>query len=124
MEILKKDAVFIWILGLGAFLALACGLLFGVQTALGLCAGCLLGAANWAALRWLGKRLSRQSLAPAAVVFIYVLKMSALFLLMAIALSSLKLHPLGFIVGLSTMVVGILAGSLINNAGSSLEEGE
>lgn len=104
----------LWMLALGAALALA-GLVWGSpRVALGVAIGCIVAVANWRALQWITHRMVDHP-GRGGAALVYVLKLTTLIGVMVLLLYRGRVHALGFAIGLSTMVVGILAGNLLHS---------
>ncbi len=108
------DRVMWWMLGLGTVLGVA-GMLWGShKLVLGVVVGCLVAVANWRALQWITHRMVAQPLQVNSAM-LYVFKFIVLAGVIVLLLYRGRIDALGFALGLSTMVVGILAGNLIHS---------
>lgn len=103
-----------WMLGIGAALSASCMLWGSPKMAKGIGIGCVVAAANWRALGWITQRMIAQPSRSSAAL-LYVFKMIAIVAVIAVLLRGSGIDALGFAMGLSTMVVAILAGNLLHS---------
>lgn len=106
-RILAHIAAFAVLLAAGAFL------LGGARVGLGALVGGAVAVVNWAAWWWLARRIvSATPRQRAATSVLMAFKLGALGVLCWALVVHWGVNPLGFLVGVSAFVLGILAGSL------------
>ncbi|MGD8858656.1 MAG: hypothetical protein PVI30_01500 [Myxococcales bacterium] len=104
-----------WVIaGLGLVTTLGMIPLWGVAAARSTLVGAVLGVANWVALRYIVARVVGGSVQrQAGFMFVLMLKMGALAALCFLLIRAQVVSPLPFLIGLSTLVVGAIGGSLV-----------
>ena len=115
-----------YVVGASALLVLLAFVLGGLEMAIAALVGGLFSVVNWSAMRWVAKRiLVANDKGRAVWGTLLALKMGlSLFVVWAI-LSTGVVNPIGFVIGLSGLVLGILAGTFhtaLTAAGPSAEE--
>jgi len=101
-----------YVVGASALLVLAALALGGMHMAIGALAGGLFSVLNWSAMRWVGTRiLVANDKGRLIWGSLLVLKMSLSLLVVWLILSTGAFDPIGFVIGLSGLVLGILAGT-------------
>jgi hypothetical protein len=104
--ILPHIAVFAAILTAGAMLV------GGPQVALGAAAGGAVAIANWLALRWVAHRIVNGTMGQrAAVTVVLCSKMGVLAVVSWALIVKWGLHPVGFLVGVTALVLGVFSGA-------------
>lgn len=106
------DRIAVYIVVLGALLTGAAFLLAGAPVAIGAAVGGALSLLNWIALRWVGRQLTsgavRQKRAAGVLL---ALKMGVLMVLCWFLVTKLGVDPIGLMVGLTGLVLGVVLGS-------------
>ncbi len=115
-----------YVVGASALLALVALMLGGLDMAIAAVVGGAFSVANWSAMRWVANRiLVANDKGRAVWGTLLALKMGiSLFVVWAI-LSTGVIDPIGFVIGLSGLVLGILAGTFhtaLSASGPSAEE--
>jgi hypothetical protein len=102
----------LYVVGSSVLLSAAAFALGGVVTGFGAIVGGAVGVANWLLVLWVGKRLLVAS-DKGRLVWgtLLALKMFALLGVTWLILSTGRVDPIGFTVGLSGLVLGALAGA-------------
>ncbi len=98
--------VFLW----GAVITLASLLLRDVPIFLGALAGSVLAALNWLGFRWVGVRMAATGNKKRFAVFLAI-KTIAILVAVVLVLGTGRVSPVAFLVGLSSLVLGILTRS-------------
>ncbi len=98
--------VFLW----GAVITLASLLLRDVPIFLGALAGSVLAALNWLGFRWVGVRMAATGSKKRFAVSL-ALKTIAILVAVVLVLGTGRVSPVAFLVGLSSLVLGILTRS-------------
>ena len=100
----------LYVLGASALLTVVAFVTLGLHTGIGAAVGAVLGSLNWMAMRWVGKRLvianDRGRLVWGGLLAV---KMLAMLLVAWAVLATGVVDPIGFTIGLSGLVLGILA---------------
>ena len=98
--------VFLW----GAVITLSSTLLWDIPIFLGALAGSVLAALNWLGFRWVGVRMAATGNKKRFGVFLAI-KTIGILVAVALVMSFGRVSPIAFLVGLSSLVLGILARS-------------
>jgi hypothetical protein len=115
-----------WVIaGLGLVTTVAVYPLWGMAAARSTLVGAVLGLANWIALRYIVGRVVGGSVQrQAGFMFVLVIKMGALAALCFLLIRAQVVSPLPFLLGLSTLVVGAIGGSLVHILNNTPEQSE
>lgn len=101
----------LYVLGASALLTVVTFVALGLTSGFGAAVGGVLGSANWMAMRWVGKKLvvanDRGRLVWGGLLAV---KMLAMLVVAWAVLATGVVDPIGFTIGLSGLVLGILAG--------------
>ncbi|MCS6799201.1 MAG: hypothetical protein NZ898_11860 [Myxococcota bacterium] len=116
------DASTILVALFGALATAAVAVLGGAQPALGALCGALVALVDWVALRALGRMLLEGGAPRRLAIGGLILKVLTLLLVVWVLLAVLRVHPVGFVVGTSGLVLGSLIGSLPALAGTARED--
>ncbi len=102
----------LYVVGASVFLTAVTTAIGGLWMGLGAAVGAALAVANWLAMRWVGHRILVAN-DKGRIVYstLLALKMSALLAITWLILSTGKVDPTGFTIGLSGLVLGVLAGA-------------
>lgn len=112
-----------YVAGASVLLAALALVLGGARMGFGAGVGGALGVANWYAMRWVADRLVRANDRGKAVWgTLLALKMGALLAITWGILSTGKVDPTGFTIGLSGLVLGALGGALHSATSSRASE--
>ncbi len=111
--------------GVATVLAFAVG---GVRVGLGAFVGAGVALANWAFLRWLMHRMADQGTSHRQRwMLLLTAKMIAMMMACWVLITGLGINPMGFVIGLSSLVLGVVVGALVHRTmatdDSSLSEG-
>jgi hypothetical protein len=98
--------VFLW----GAVITLASLFLRDVPIFLGAFAGSVLAALNWLGFRWVGVRMAAAGNKKRFGIFLAI-KTLAILVAVVLVLGTGRVEPVAFLVGLSSLVLGILTRS-------------
>lgn len=113
-----------WIGAAGAVLSGFAFLFGGASVGTGAVVGAALAAGNWWVLSWILRRGLASRRGAGALLFLLLLKMAVLggvcYFLVAVA----GLNVLGFAVGLTALVFGLVVGSALSPPSSDHAEGE
>jgi hypothetical protein len=99
--------VFLW----GVVIILASTLLRDVPIFLGALAGSVLAALNWLGFRWVGTRMAATGNKKRFGIFLGI-KTLAILVAVVLVLGTGRVSPVAFLVGLSSLVLGILTRSV------------
>ena len=89
----------------------------GLDIGLGAAAGGLVAVVNWLAMRWIGGRLTvANQRGKATWGSLLAMKMAAVLVVVWLILKSGAIAPLGFIIGMSGFVLGVILGGLHHGA--------
>lgn len=91
----------------------------GPQMGVGAIAGGAFAVVNWLAMRWLGQRLMVAN--PRGRTFLGILLAAKMFVslgVVALILATRLIDPIGFVIGFSGLIVGIVAGVFLAAAGA------
>jgi hypothetical protein len=114
-----------FILGLGAAATIAAYAMGGRHAAASAAAGAAVAVANWLLLRFIVSRVVSGTVKnQAAFSFVLVAKMGALMGIIFVVLRSGLVQSIPFTVGVSTLVVGSLVGSLVSVLTAPAAEGK
>jgi hypothetical protein len=114
-----------YVLGLAAIVIAALFVWQGATAAKGAAAGAAVGIANWYALRFLiGRMLVGTVRSQALFSGLLFLKLGALLGLVFLLLYTGLFQPIPFTIGLSTLVVGVLAGAFIHMTAAPAAQSE
>jgi hypothetical protein len=103
----------VYIAGLGALAALATYFVAGSWMGASAAIGAVLAIANWHLYRWIVGRVTRGSVRQqSALMLLLVVKMGALMALVYFLISRHFVEPIGFMIGISALAVGMVAGSV------------
>ena len=117
-----------YVIGASALLTAAALLLGGVSMGVGAAVGGVFAVVNWMAMGWLGKRLLVSNERGKALWgLLLAAKMGISMIVVWAILSTGAIDPIGFVIGLGGLVLGIVAGTfhsmlLASPAGSNVEE--
>lgn len=101
-----------YVVGASVLLSAVAFLVGGVSMGFGAAVGGALAVANWIAMRWVGHRILIASDKGRLVyATLLAVKMAALLGVAWLILSTGKVDPTGFTIGLSGLVLGALAGA-------------
>ena len=101
-----------YVVGASALLALAATVFGGVELGVAATVGGVFSVVNWVAMRWLGRRLIVANERGKAVWgLLLAAKMGISLIVVWAILSTGVIDPIGFVIGLSGLVFGILAGT-------------
>ena len=98
--------VFLW----GAVITLSSTLFWDIPIFLGALAGSVLAALNWLGFRWVGVRMAATGNKKRFGVFLAI-KTIGILVAVALVMGTGCVSPIAFLVGLSSLVLGILARS-------------
>ena len=98
--------VFLW----GAVITLSSTLFWDIPIFLGALAGSVLAALNWLGFRWVGVRMAATGNKKRFGVFLAI-KTIGILVAVALVMGTGRVSPIAFLVGLSSLVLGILARS-------------
>ena len=98
--------VFLW----GAVITLSSTLFWDIPIFLGALAGSVLAAFNWLGFRWVGVRMAATGNKKRFGVFLAI-KTIGILVAVALVMGTGRVSPIAFLVGLSSLVLGILARS-------------
>jgi hypothetical protein len=102
----------VYVLGASLVLTLIAFGIGGMDTGLGALVGAAFGSLNWIGMRWLAQRLMNANSSGRAVWGgLLVLKMALTLGVTWAILATGVVHPLGFAIGLSGLVLGLLLGA-------------
>lgn len=114
----------VYVLGASALLTIAAFGVGGADVGLGALVGAAFGSLNWMGMRWLAQRLMTanekgRAVWGAMLVAKMALTLGATWLILATGV----VEPLGFMIGLSGLVLGLLAGAFhLAYAGTASEQ--
>ncbi len=98
--------VFLW----GAVITVSSTLFWDIPIFLGALAGSVLAAFNWLGFRWVGVRMAATGNKKRFGVFLAI-KTIGILVAVALVMGTGSVSPIAFLVGLSSLVLGILARS-------------
>jgi len=121
MDSLILNRITIYIAAFGAVLSAFAFLVAGPVTGVGAVVGASIALLNWAALRWVISRVRRgNTRTRAGLMVLLVLKMAALIALSWALITRWDVDAVGFAIGTSSLVAGVLLGS--SRAGAAEEQ--
>lgn len=104
----------VMVIGLGVVITLGVYGVSGMEAGRSAAVGALLASVNWFLLRFLVGRIASSSMrSKPLLTFLVLLKMGALMGLTALVIASGWVQPIAFVVGLSSLVAGLLLGSFL-----------
>lgn len=115
----------VYVLGASAILTLLAFGLGGMDTGVGAAVGAAFGCLNWVGMRWLAQRLLNANDKGRAVWGgLLILKMALTLGAVWAVLATGVVQPIGFAIGLSGLVLGLLAGAFHMATAASPERTE
>lgn len=112
MESRTLNRITLHVAAVGAVLSGGAFLVVGGAPAVGTLVGAVVAVANWLALRWVIGRVAKGSARTRAVLMtLLALKMGALMAVCYALIVRFDVHAIGFTVGISSLVVGLLLGA-------------
>jgi hypothetical protein len=121
----RIERITLYVAGCGIVLSALAFLVGGLDVFVASAIGAAVSTANWVFLRWLLKRIVRAGIKERRVLMVLLGgKMAIVLSVCWWLLWQFDLHPLGFVVGLSSLAVGIFVGSTIGAPAAAKAEEE
>lgn len=114
------DTITRTVIAMATIAVVAVSLVAGTEAGIGAAWGAGLATANWLALRWVMRQVATGSnQKKSALMVLLVLKMGLLGLICWVLVAQWKVHPVGFVIALGTMVPAIFIGMMLSRGASS-----
>ncbi len=112
------DRIFALVVASGLLLTGIVYAIMGGTAAIGALAGAMVAVGNWMVIRWLIKKVNQQQSTGGAMV-IFGFKTVSIMTLCWILITRVGLDVTGFMVGISALVIGVVAGPMLHTPSSA-----